>query len=114
MWILVSTFVAFLVIESTLVGLALAAVSRRFHWTPSILLLGLVLTAVFAFLDTFYLPAVVVLNATLEIQNPDFATLIGPGSPIELSELLRVSITDPLWWVAECVLAAVIFRASVS
>jgi len=68
------------------------------------------LLAVFAILETFYLPALRVLDARLEIRNPDFAHLIGPGSPIELAEWMSPALEDPLWWALQSAIALIAFR----
>jgi len=110
MWILVITFVLIVLGESVLVGMAAAALSRRLRWEPGVWLLSAIFLAVFAILETFYLPALRVLDARLEIRNPELARLIGPGSPIELSEWLTPSLEDPLWWALQSAIALVSYR----
>jgi len=105
MWILIVTLALLIVVESALVGLATAAVFQRFQWVPRASRMLLIFFATFALLDNFYLPALQVLDATLEIRNPEFSQLIGPGSPIDLAEWLSPTLEDPLWWALQSVLA---------
>ena len=110
MWILVVTFALLVLGESILVGMTAAALCRRLRVAPSARSLVVIFFAVFAFLETFYLPAVRVLDARFEIRNPDFARLIGPGTPIELAEWLSPSLGDPVWWVVQSAIAMLAFR----
>lgn len=111
MWILISTYLAMLTVESTLVGLAfsvfMSASGRphapRWQWI-------LVLVAVFAVLDTFYLPAVRVLDARLEIRNPEISRLIGPNAPVDLGELLYPGPGDLASWVIQGLIALLVWR----
>jgi len=110
MWILVITFVLLVLGESILVGMTAAALCRRLRLALSATSLVAIFLAVFAILETFYLPAVRVLDATLEIRNPDFARLIGPGTPIDLAEWLSPSLGDPIWWMLQSAIALMAFR----
>ena len=105
------TIAAGYLIEAVLVGASLAwvlYVRRRPKFGPA----GLVGVVVFfAFLDAYYIPAFLILDATITIGHPGFAKLLEADHPIPLAQLLSFGWLDLLFYVLQSIVALVAAQA---
>lgn len=110
MWLFVLTLGVMLIAGSALVGFAAAGLRQKYDrfLTDKVL----IATVVFLFVvsDLYYLPLVDLLDVTVTIRNPEFASILGPGTPIDLIELLRPSGWDVPWIILNGILSYGFYR----
>ena len=106
MVVVLATIVVSYLVEGTLVGLAAAALERRFGWRFSRWKGTILIVLAFVFLDTYWLPAVISLDARVTIGNSYITSMFGLGhQPIALSELYGPSMFDLVVWAFKVLVA---------
>jgi hypothetical protein len=97
-------------IEAVLVGLGLAALQPRVaflartHWRFAVSLSTLLV------LSVYHLPAVAELDATITIGNQQIADMLGPGTPIQLDQLLGFDYSDLISCLVQSAIAMAVCR----
>ena len=110
MWILIATVSILLVSESASLGFAAAGLRQKYDKFLSERVMTAAIVLLLAISDVYYLPLVKVLDVTVTIRNPDIAHILGPGSPIELVELLRPDLWSLLWIALNGILSFGFYR----
>ena len=105
MWILLLTIVFDYILITVLVGIATGFAALRRSWDPRkrITLVGLFL--VFGLLELFFVPAILVMDATVTIGNQQIAESFGLSANTPVSDLLTVAWYDAFVWLAQGVFA---------
>ena len=107
MLVILTALLAYL-IDAILVGFGVAVVltARR---QERLGLLGIAaLFVVCAFLDSYFIPALSHLDATLTIANVELLSSLGMQRETPLSELFEVEFTDSRVWGAQVIVALVV------
>lgn len=105
MGVIITTAAASYIIDTLLVGMALYVFATRFGWNLSSRKLPLFLLVIFAFLDLYVIPALMVLDATVTVHNDSVAQLFGLSRHTPLLELFGFGWYEILIWLAQSLLA---------
>jgi hypothetical protein len=101
---LVTVAVAYIV-DAVLVGAFLYVLRSRFSLNLSKISAPLTLLIIFAFLDLFWIPAIVVLDGRIRILNHTIATTLGLSGETTFVELFSVGWFDLLVWAMQVLVA---------
>ena len=101
---LVTTAVAYLV-DAVLVGALLYVLRSRFSLRFSKISGPLVLLAIFAFLDLYWMPAAAALDVRFRILNQAVADLLGLSGEIPVVELFGIGWFDLFVWAMQVLVA---------
>ena len=103
--VIITTAAASYIIDALLVGIAVYVFAIRFGWNLSSRKLPLLLFLIFALLDLYVIPAVMVLDATFTVRNQSIAQLLGFSQHTPLIELFGFGWYQVLFWLAQSLLA---------
>lgn len=106
MVLVIATAVFAYLIDAFLVGTFLVACKLRCGWRVSNWLAPFILMVVFAFLDTYWIPAVTVLDARIVIGNSRVAKALGVSGEFPVTNFLSIGWFDVLVWGAQVIVAA--------
>ena len=95
-------------IDTFLVGISFYALKNRFHWRISTQMNLVILFLIFALLENYILPLLIVLDVSYTVGNPEIVEFfdLKPNEPA--LELFGFGIFAIITWLIQSVLAAVI------
>ena len=108
MIILISTVILIYLIDAFLVGISFFSLKNRFQWRISRRLSLIILFIIFAFLGSYMLPMVIVLDITYTVGNAYIARLLDLKPNECFAELFGFGFFEIIVWAAQSLLAAVI------
>lgn len=92
-------------IEAVFVGATICALRTRFDLRVFRRTAPLYLFGVFAFLDLYWIPAIVVLDLRLKILNPAVVEILGKSGEFPAIELLSFGWFDIVVWAVQVLVA---------
>jgi len=108
MFILISTIIFIYLIDTFLVGVSFFSLKDRFQWHISKRLSLIILFVLFAFLEIYILPMVIVLDLTYTVGNTDIAKFFDLKPNEHFSELFGFGLCEIIVWAVQSLLAGVI------
>lgn len=99
------TLILDFLIPPVLVGIAMFALVRRFGWNLSSRMLLLVLFLAFGFLSSYFIPALIVLNATITVHNAEVAQTLDLPPDLPLLELFIPGWFEMIIWLIQAWIA---------
>ena len=108
MIIFISTVILIYLIDTFLVGVSFFSLKDRFQWHISKRLSLIILFVIFAFLDIYILPMIIVLDLTYTVGNTDIAKFFDLKPNERFAELFGFGLFEIIVWAVQSLLAAVI------
>jgi len=108
MFILISTIILIYLIDTFLVGVSFFSLKDRFQWHISKRLSLIILFVIFAFLEIYILPMVIVLDLTYTVGNADIAKFFDLKPNERFAELFGFGLFEIIVWALQSLFAAVI------
>jgi hypothetical protein len=98
--ILLTTIAFDRLVQAVLIGALLDVLRYRFSLRFSKVRDLLILLAIFAFLDLYWLPALTILDARIRVLNPEITNVMGLSKETPLIELVGFGWLDLfIWWM---------------
>ncbi len=106
MLIFILTIILMYAIDTFLVGISFYSLKNRFRWQISTRMSLLILFLIFAFLESYILPMVLILDITYTVGNTGVAEVFNlkPNEP--LIDLFGFGLFEIIIWVFQSLLAA--------
>jgi hypothetical protein len=101
MTIFILTLILMYLVDTFLVGIAFHAVKERFQWNISYRNRMIILFAIFAFLDNYFLPMIITLDMTYTIRNPAVVAFLDlkPNEPF--ADLFNFGFFELATWLVQ-------------
>ena len=108
MIIFISTVILIYLIDTFLVGVSFFSLKDRFQWHISKRLSLIILFVIFAFLEIYILPMIIVLDLTYTVGNADIAKFFDLRPNERFADLFGFGLFEIIVWAVQSLLAAVI------
>ena len=108
MLIFILTVILMYAIDTFLVGISFYSLRNRFQWQISYRKSLLILFVIFAFLEYYILPIVLVLDITYTVGNAGIAEVFNLKPNERLIDLFGFGLFEIIVWAVQSLLAAVI------
>jgi len=105
MLIFFATVALDIILQTLFVGLALATLVRHFQWSLPKARAVILLFLLFAFLDSFYLPAMAALDATITVRNQEIADALDLRPDMHLMRAFGFYYVDLFLWAVQATTA---------
>ncbi|MFH2011170.1 MAG: hypothetical protein ABIJ37_00465 [Pseudomonadota bacterium] len=103
---LITTMILMFLIDTFLVGVSFFALKERFQWPISKRISLLLLIVIFALLENYILPMVLVLDITFTVGNADIARLLDLKADEPFAGLFGLGFFKIIRWTAKALLAS--------
>ena len=114
MIIFISTVILIYLIDTFLVGVSFFSLKDRFQWHISKRLSLIILFVIFAFLEIYILPMIIVLELTYTVGNADIAKFFDLKPNERFAELFGFGLFEIIVWAVQSLLATVIGEMIIS
>jgi hypothetical protein len=108
MVIFISTIILMYLIDTFLVGVSFFSLKQRYQWSISKRMSLLLLFMIFAFLEFYILPMVIVLDLTFTVRNAEIADLLGLKPDEPFAGLFGFGFFEIVVWIVQALLASLI------
>ena len=105
---LISTVILIYLIDTFLIGISFFSLKDRFQWHISKRMSLIILFIIFAFLGSYMLPMVIVLDITYTVGNADIAKYFDLKPNEHFSQLFGFGLFEIIVWAIQSLLAAVV------